>query len=118
MAELDKLSGLLDTRFRFLGVRFGLDPILGLIPGLGDLAGLFMSSAIVLQAWRIGVRKRTLARMILNVFGDTILGSIPLFGTLVDIVWKSNRANVRLIRRDFERQRTRTPNVAMRVAPT
>lgn len=119
MAELDKLAGLLDSRFSFMGVRFGLDPILGLVPGVGDLAGLVMSSAILVQAYRIGVRKRTLARMGLNVLGDSIIGSIPILGTFTDVVWKANRSNMRLVRRDFERNRARSqPTASMRMAPT
>lgn len=111
MAELDKLAGWLDTRFSLFGVRFGIDPVLGLIPGVGDAAGLLLSSAIILQAYRIGVRKRTLARMALNVAGDTVIGAIPLLGTVTDVVWKANRSNMRLIRRDFERTRTQDRDV-------
>lgn len=119
MAELDKLSSLLDTRFKFMGVRFGLDPILGLVPGIGDAAGLILSSAIVAQGWRIGVRKRTLARMGLNMLGDTVLGSIPILGTFTDVAWKANRRNVELIRRDLQRHgRTATPPPDMRMVPT
>ncbi len=120
MAELDKLSGWLDTRFSFMGVRFGIDPILGLVPGVGDAAGLVLSSAIMVQAYRIGVRKRTLARMGLNVLGDTLLGSIPLLGTVTDVMWKANRSNVRLIKRDVERGRTRRggPRTTMHMRPT
>lgn len=119
MAELDKLSNLLDTRFKFMGVRFGLDPILGLVPGIGDAAGLVMSSAIVVQAWRIGVRKRTLARMGLNMLGDSLLGAIPILGTFTDVIWKANRRNVDLIRRDFERRGRPVAEPAnMRMVPT
>ena len=120
MAELDKLAGWLDTKFSFMGVRFGLDPILGIVPGVGDAAGLVLSSAILVQAYRIGVRKRTLARMGLNVLGDTLIGSIPVLGTVTDVVWKANRSNVRLVKRDFERARARRQHPAgpMRMAPT
>lgn len=119
MAELDKLSGWLDTRFSVMGVRFGIDPILGLVPGVGDAAGLVLSSAILMQAYRIGVRKRTLARMAANVVGDTLLGSIPILGTFTDVMWKANRSNVRLIRRDFERARAARPaDPAMRMVAT
>lgn len=107
MDELDKFASLLDSRFSLFGVRFGIDPVLGLIPGIGDAVGFIMSSAIVMQAWRIGVRKRTLARMMLNIAGDSILGAIPLVGTVTDVLWKANRSNLRLIRRDFERNGAR-----------
>jgi len=119
MAELDKLSGWLDTRFSVMGVRFGIDPILGLVPGIGDAAGLILSSAIIAQAYRIGVRKRTLARMALNVAGDTVIGSIPLLGTVTDVMWKANTSNMRLIRKDFERsRRARVADRPLQMAPT
>lgn len=102
-----------------MGVRFGIDPILGLVPGVGDAAGLVLSSAIMVQGYRIGVRKRTLARMGLNVLGDTMIGAIPILGTVTDVMWKANRSNVRLIKRDIERGRTRrSPEPDLRMAPT
>ncbi len=100
--ELDKLAHLLDSRFSFLGIRFGLDSILGIVPGIGDLAGLGMSAYILGQGYRMGARKRTLARMGVNVLGDTVIGSIPLVGTVADVFWKANRSNMRLLHRDIE----------------
>lgn len=105
--ELDNLAHWLDTRFSIMGVRFGLDSILGVVPGIGDLAGLAMSAYIIGQAYRMGARKRTLARMAANVAGDTVVGSIPVLGTVVDIFWKANRSNMRLLRRDLERPAAR-----------
>lgn len=102
-AELDKFANLLDSKFSFLGIRFGLDSILGLVPGIGDVAGLGLSAVILGQAYRMGARKRTLARMAMNVAGDTIVGSIPIVGTVVDVFWKANRQNMSLLRRDLER---------------
>lgn len=101
--ELDELANWLDARFSILGIRFGFDSILGLVPGIGDLAGLLLSSYLIGQGYRMGARKRTLARMCANVAGDTIIGSIPVVGTVADVVWKANRANMRLLRRDLER---------------
>ena len=102
-AELDKFANLLDSKFSFLGIRFGLDSILGLVPGIGDVAGLGLSAVILGQAYRMGARKRTLARMAMNVAGDTVVGSIPIVGTIVDVFWKANRQNMSLLRRDLER---------------
>jgi hypothetical protein len=101
--ELDQLAHWLDTRFSVFGIRFGLDSIMGLVPGVGDLASLGVSTYLIGQGYRLGARKRTLARMGLNVAGDTIFGSIPVLGTLIDVVWKANRANMRLLKRDLER---------------
>lgn len=108
--ELDELANWLDTRFSLFGIRFGFDSILGLVPGVGDLASLGLSTYLLGQGYRLGARKRTLARMGFNVLGDTVLGSIPVLGTLVDVVWKANRANMRLLKRDLER-----PNAARRM---
>lgn len=103
-AELDNLAHLLDSRFSLFGIRFGVDSMLGLVPGIGDLAGLGMSAYIVGQSYRMGARKRTLARMGVNVLGDTVFGAIPVVGTVVDVFWKANRSNMRLLHRDFERR--------------
>ena len=107
---LDNLANWLDSKFSIFGIRFGVDSILGLVPGIGDLAGLGLSSYILVQGFRMGARKRTLARMAANVAGDTIFGSIPVLGTVIDVFWKANRSNMRLLRRDLER-----PNAARRL---
>lgn len=103
--EIDGLARWLDSRFSILGVRFGVDSLLGLVPGVGDLAGLALSSVILGQAYRLGARKRTLTRMALNVAGDTVVGSIPVLGTVIDVFWKANTSNMRLLRRELERGR-------------
>ncbi|ORE91984.1 DUF4112 domain-containing protein [Acuticoccus yangtzensis] len=102
-AELDKLAHLLDSKFSFMGIRFGLDSILGIVPGIGDAAGLAISAYILGQGYRMGARKRTLARMAMNVAGDTVVGSIPLVGTVADVFWKANNSNMRMLKRDLAR---------------
>ncbi len=102
-AELDNLADWLDSRFSFMGIRFGLDSVMGLVPGVGDLASLGVSAYLIHQGYRMGARKRTLARMAANVAGDTVFGSIPLVGTVVDVFWKANRANMALLKRDLSR---------------
>ncbi|MCF3933544.1 DUF4112 domain-containing protein [Acuticoccus sp. M5D2P5] len=106
--ELDNIAHWLDSKFSIFGIRFGIEPILGIVPGVGDLVGLGMSSYLLLQAYRMGVRKRTMARMIANVAGDTVFGSIPVLGTVVDVFWKANRANMQLLKRDLERGNLRS----------
>ena len=102
-ASLTGLSQWLDSRFRipFIGWRIGLDGLVGLIPGVGDAATAALSAYIVLEGWRLGVRKRTLARMAGNAGLDLLLGSVPLIGDLFDIAWKANVRNIELIRRDL-----------------
>lgn len=100
-AEVQALADLLDTRFRVPGTswRFGVDGLLGLVPGLGDAAGLVLSSAVILQAVRLGARGATVVRMVGNVAIDTVVGAIPLLGSVFDFAFKANTRNVRLLER-------------------
>ena len=88
------------------GWRIGLDPIVGLIPGIGDLIGAVLSGYIILEAARAEVPAYTLARMLLNVGIDTLLGAVPAVGDLFDAVWKSNTKNVALLERHLAGDRT------------
>lgn len=98
---------LLDSQFRIPGtnVRFGLDPILGLIPGLGDMTGPVFAAIVLAHAWRMRVPKIVMARMVVNAGLDAVLGLVPLVGDAVDVFWKANVANVRLLEEHaFERR--------------
>lgn len=99
--NLDMLSHLLDDFLRIPGtnIRFGLDGIVGLIPGIGDIIGAMASWIIILAAWLRGVPKVTLARMLANVAIETIIGSVPVLGDAFDIAWKANRRNFYLLQR-------------------
>ena len=99
--QLEQLSRWTDNIFRIpvLGWRFGLDPLLGLIPGLGDSATALISVYILAAAVRYRVPKITLLRMGLNIGLDYVLGSIPFVGDLFDAWWKANQKNVELLRR-------------------
>jgi hypothetical protein len=99
--DLELLAHWTDSVFRIpgLGLRFGLDAILGLIPGLGDITTSLASLYILSAASRYNVPRITLARMALNILLDTLIGAIPLVGDLFDAFWKSNRRNVELLRR-------------------
>jgi hypothetical protein len=99
--RLDQLSRLLDTAFEIPGtnIRMGIDGLLGLIPGIGDFAGMLFSSYIILEAARLGAAKRILIRMILNVVFETVIGTIPVIGDAFDIYFKANRRNVALLQR-------------------
>ena len=83
-----------------LGGKFsiGLDGLLGLIPGFGDVVGGLVSSFIILQAQRAGIPKATLMRMVANVGIDAAVGSIPLLGDLFDFTFKANTRNLELYR--------------------
>jgi Domain of unknown function (DUF4112) len=95
------LGKLLDNSIPIPGTswKIGLDPIIGLIPGVGDLAGAVLSGYIVLEAVRAEVPTFTLVRMIANVGIDTLLGAIPALGDVFDAAWKANTMNVALLER-------------------
>ncbi len=79
------------------GWRIGLDPIVGLVPGIGDLVSALLSTYILLVGVRLGAPGAVVARMALNVGIDTVVGAIPIGGDLFDFAWKSNVKNVRLL---------------------
>ncbi len=97
--QLDHLAGVLDDIFHIPGtkIRFGLDPIVGLVPGLGDIITGLLSFLIVFAAWQRGLPRIALSRMVANIAIDTLLGAIPIFGDVFDTVWKSNRMNYNLL---------------------
>ena len=97
--NLDMLSHLLDDFIRIPGtpIRFGLDGIVGFIPGLGDILGGLASTIIIVAAWVRGVPRATVARMVLNVAIETVAGSVPVVGNLFDIGWRANRRNYALL---------------------
>jgi hypothetical protein len=102
--NLDILSHLLDDFLRIPGtpIRFGLDGIVGFLPGIGDILGGIASSILLVAAWVRGVAYVTLIRMVLNVAIETLVGSIPFFGNLFDIAWRANRRNYRLLTGSIE----------------
>jgi hypothetical protein len=91
---LDSAVGVPGTR-----VRFGLDPVLGLVPGLGDLAGMALSSYLVVLGGQLGAPRIVLVRMLGNIALDTVGGMVPVIGDLFDVAWKSNMRNVALLER-------------------
>jgi hypothetical protein len=99
--ELELLARWMDGVFRVPGVgwRFGLDAILGLLPGVGDTASSVASLYILTAAHRYGVTRATLLRMALNVVLDTTVGALPLVGDIFDVYWKSNQRNVAILNR-------------------
>jgi NAD/NADP transhydrogenase beta subunit len=97
--NLDLLAHLLDDWFRIPGtsIRFGLDGIIGLVPGLGDILAGLASCIIVVAAWFRGVPYITLLRMVVNLALDVLIGAIPILGDAFDIAWKANRRNYALM---------------------
>ncbi|HEY2964318.1 MAG TPA: DUF4112 domain-containing protein [Pyrinomonadaceae bacterium] len=99
--SLERLSWLMDDLFRVpvLGWRFGLDALIGLIPGFGDTATSLVSFYILAAAVRYRVPKITLLRMGMNIGIDYVVGSLPLVGDVADAWWKSNHMNIELLKK-------------------
>lgn len=99
LAGIRRVSTLLDSAVTIprTQMRIGLDPILGVIPGVGDILPTAASAYIVARAAALGIPRATLVRMCLNLAVDAVIGSIPLVGDAFDAVWRANDRNVRLV---------------------
>jgi hypothetical protein len=99
LLRAQKLANLTDTKFRipFIGVRVGLDFLVGLIPVVGDLIMVGVSLSIVVMAKSIQVPRALRLAMLRNIGIDFLLGLIPFVGDLVDLFYKSNQKNVRIM---------------------
>ncbi|HXB62269.1 MAG TPA: DUF4112 domain-containing protein [Acidobacteriaceae bacterium] len=108
--NLELLSHILDDCFRIpgTGIRFGIDGIIGLVPGLGDIVTGLASCIIVLAGWFRGVPYITLVRMLANLAIDVVIGAIPFLGDAFDIAWKPNRRNYKLLTRELTEPRRHT----------
>ena len=91
----------MDSAWRVPGtrLRFGWDPIVGLVPGLGDVATASFSALVLVRALRLGVPRVVLIRMALNILIDLVAGAVPLVGDLFDVAWQSNSMNLALLER-------------------
>lgn len=101
--RLERLGTLLDARFRLPGtdIRFGLDGLVGLVPGVGDTLAAAPSAYVIVQGWRLGARKRVLARMAGNTLVDGVVGAMPVLGDIFDIGFKANLRNIALLQREL-----------------
>jgi hypothetical protein len=110
-ADLEFLAGLLDDRFQIPGtdIRFGLDAVIGLIPGVGDAIGATLSSYLIWRAHQLGASKLTLLRMGGNMAVDTVIGAVPVLGDIFDVTFRSNRRNLELLRRQRRKKTAPEP---------
>lgn len=102
--RLRRWSYLLDSAFRIPGtnIRFGWDPIVGLIPGIGDLSSPAFAALLLTQALRMRVPRIVMGRMLINAGVDALLGFVPVLGNIVDVGWKANARNMALLERHAE----------------
>jgi hypothetical protein len=105
LERLRRLGNLLDNSIRVPGTnfRFGLDTIIGLVPGIGDLAGGALSLYIIVEAARLGVPRPLLLRMGYNVAVDALVGAVPVLGDLFDAGFKANLRNLALVQQHADR---------------
>ncbi len=101
VARIDALATLLDTAFLIPGtnIRFGLDALIGLVPGVGDAITTLISLYIVREARALGAPRLLVARMLANVAIDGVVGAVPLLGDAFDVVWRANRRNMALLQK-------------------
>lgn len=106
LQRINRLTEWLDTSLTVpgVGIRVGWDTIIGLLPGVGDLATTAMSAWIINEARQLGVSKFTLARMITNTSADALIGSVPLVGDLFDVAFKANVKNLKLLQTSLKKR--------------
>lgn len=100
LAWAERLAWVMDDKFRIKGTRFrfGLDPIINLIPFLGDIIGFSVSFFLVYIMWRNGVSRKVVMLMLINVIIDLTIGAIPIIGNIFDFFFKANKKNIILLR--------------------
>jgi hypothetical protein len=103
MGWIKNIAYLLDEQFRLPGTnfRFGLDPIINLVPVLGDIPGFLISAGLLLAMARKGASNKVVVLMGINILLDTVIGGIPLIGQLFDFFFKSNTRNLKLMREHY-----------------
>jgi hypothetical protein len=106
LAALRRFAALLDSAFVVPGLRYriGLDPILGLVPGLGDLVSPLFGIGVLWQAYDLGIPRVVQLRMLFNVAIDALVGAVPLVGDVFDFAWKANNRNMALLERHAARR--------------
>ena len=109
IARLEALANLLDTAILIPGtnVRFGIDALIGLVPGIGDVVTTLMSLYLVKEARALGAPRHLILRMLGNVALDGLVGVVPLAGDVFDVMWRANRRNMKLLRGWIEKSERR-----------
>ena len=107
LTRLERLAVLFDTAFLVPGtnIRFGIESIIRLVPGIGDLTASALSCYLLYEARSLGVPKRIMARMLANVAFEGLVGVVPLVGDALDVAFRANRRNVRILKEHFAQSR-------------
>jgi hypothetical protein len=113
VTRISLLAQVLDSAIQSPGTNrtIGIDPLIGLIPVVGDAISAALSSYIIWEAKQLGIPRWKLARMVGNMAVDTAVGAVPLLGDLFDVAFKSNRRNLRIVLDHLERTGRLTPKV-------
>ena len=103
ISDLEVLAKLMDSQFKIPGtnIRFGLDSLIGLVPGIGDFSTFIVSGYMVAVLSKNGASGFVLARMVLNIVVDALFGSIPLLGDVFDVAFRANQRNIALAREHY-----------------
>ena len=103
LKNLNSLAKLMDSQFKIPGttIKFGLDALIGLVPGAGDFATFLISGYMITVMAKNGASGFVLARMVLNVVIDSLFGAIPILGDIFDVAFKSNQRNVKLMQEHY-----------------
>ena len=106
LARLDKLARLFDTAFILPGtnIRFGIEAVMRLVPGIGDAAASALSCYLLYEAHRLEVPRPVFARMVANVAIEGVVGAVPVLGDMFDVGFRANRRNVKILQEHFERE--------------
>jgi hypothetical protein len=109
LKQIERITRIMDSKFKIPGlpISFGLDPIIGLIPFAGDIITLVIQSMLALKMIRHGASGEVAARMFINIFLDTFLGSIPIIGSIIDLFFKANIRNLKLLQQHYEENKHR-----------
>ncbi|MBO9703771.1 MAG: DUF4112 domain-containing protein [Sporocytophaga sp.] len=103
LAWVEKISNFLDSKFRIPGtkLKFGWDPLIGLIPGIGDFTGFIISAILMLYMTRYGASRKVVIVMSLNILLDAMIGTVPIVGSLFDFGFKANKRNIELLKEHY-----------------
>lgn len=91
------VAKLLDSQFRLFGVKFGIEPIIGLVPGWGDLISLILSAYLLWIGYKTGLPSKKMYRMAMNIVIDFVLGLVPIVGDITDVFFKANLKNLKIL---------------------